>query len=172
MKILDSDVIIHFLKSGQKELLYDIFEDPLFILNIIRSECTNHGQNQNEFDQFIKFSRGKIQEIPFPEDVEDPAALEYAKLVTTIGKGEAACIAYAKEKKAIVVSSNLRDIKDICMKYNIPVLTTCDLLCIAILNDKITVTRGNNFLDNLRRQGETLPSGTMEEILEEYKATH
>lgn len=171
LKVLDSDVIIHFLKSGQKELLYEIFDDPICVFNIIRSECTGKGRSDNEFNQFVKFSNGKIKEISFPEDIDDPIALEYARLREYIGKGEAACIAYAKEEDAIVVSSNLTDIIRYCKKYNITYLTTCDLLCIAILKGKITPNRGDNFLNNLRKQGEILPKGSMQEILDNYKAS-
>ncbi len=45
-----------------------------------------------------------------------------------IGRGEAACIALAKERNGILASNNLKDVKKYIDKYNLKHTTTADIL--------------------------------------------
>ena len=56
----------------------------------------------------------------------------------TIGRGEAACIALAKERNGILASNNLRDIKRYIEEYHLEHITTADIIVEAV--DKKLIT--------------------------------
>ena len=52
----------------------------------------------------------------------------WSKNLKSIGKGESAAIALAIENNGIVASNNLKDIKDICEEFNVPIITASIIL--------------------------------------------
>lgn len=58
---LDTNVIIHFYKANLQQILFDFFEDGVFVYEQIRNiELANHGQNVlNDVDEDI--AKGKIE---------------------------------------------------------------------------------------------------------------
>ncbi|MDD3393410.1 MAG: hypothetical protein PHG19_02035 [Anaerotignum sp.] len=62
----------------------------------------------------------------------------------TIGKGEAASIALAKEKGGIVASNNFRDIDIYVKEFELEHTTTSDILTDAYKRGLITETEGNS----------------------------
>lgn len=62
----------------------------------------------------------------------------------TIGKGEAASIALAKEKRGIVASNNLRDIDVYIKEFELEHTTTSDILVDAYQQGLITEVEGNS----------------------------
>lgn len=69
--------------------------------------------------------------------------------VLPIGRGEAACIAMAKERGGILASNNLRDINYYVSNYKIPHLTTGDILKEALNKKLITQEEGETIWGNM-----------------------
>jgi len=106
--ILDADVIIHFSKGGWLNALPSIFKGYEYsILDTVYKEILN--PIRNELDNQIHFLKN-ITLIPFNPLGE--MLKEYAKLSSTLGKGESACMAYCKYNHDVIGSSNLRDINN------------------------------------------------------------
>lgn len=58
---LDTNVIIHFYKAGLQSVLFDVFDEGVFIYEQIRSvELENHGQDVLE-DVDADIASGKIE---------------------------------------------------------------------------------------------------------------
>ena len=123
--LLDSDVIRHFIKGQQLQILYALYGNHLVFIDVVKIELFRSKQIVNQLSNFISFN--KIQVIPFPtENIE--ILKEFSKLKKRYGEGESACMAIAKYQKHIIASSNLRDIKLYCEENKIAYITTMDNL--------------------------------------------
>ena len=108
--ILDTDVIIHFIKG---ELLFElrtILSNELIILDTVYEEV-NQRRQKEAIDRFLELDN--VQLVGFPD--ENEYVNEYAYLRSTrgysFGRGESACLAFARINHDVVASSNLKDIR-------------------------------------------------------------
>ena len=85
-----------------------------------------------------------------------------------IGRGEAAGIAMAKQRDGTLASNNLRDILPYVEKYEIPHITTGDILIEAMDAGIITETEGNTIWSDMIRKRRMLPTATFSEYLTNY----
>ncbi|WP_290862782.1 hypothetical protein [Flavobacterium sp.] len=153
--LLDCDVIIHYTKAGQQLLLPKIFPDRFVILDKVKAELDKRKQSIVSLSNFLVWS--KIPVIPFPNQKE--IIIEYARLKTTMGDGEAACLAVAKHTKDYIASSNLKDIKDYCAYYGIVYLTTMDILLEGYQKGVITEAQCNAFINEVKSKDSKLIHG-------------
>lgn len=77
-----------------------------------------------------------------------------------IGRGEAAGIAMAKQRKGTLASNNLRDIRPYVEKYGISHITTGDILIAAMDVGIITEAEGNTIWSEMIRRRRMLPTET------------
>lgn len=89
-----------------------------------------------------------------------------------IGRGEAAGIAMAKQRNGTLASNNLRDILHYVEKYEIPYITTGDILIEAMNAGIITESDGNIMWADMIRKRRTLPTATFSEFLAVHKKTN
>ena len=82
-----------------------------------------------------------------------------------IGRGEAAAIAMAKQRNGIVASNNMRDIQFYVKKYEIPHITTGDIMIEALETGLITEAEGNAIWSDMIRKRRMLPSTTFSDYL-------
>ena len=155
--VLDSDVIIHFIKGDCSTLLFDIFpEYQYLILDVVYDELSKNTQTRTVIDNIAKFMPDKLQKIQFR-----PAGVmmrEYAQLLrTSLGRGESACMIYCYDNKDVLGSSNLRDIKEYCASHDITYLTTLDFLYYAYVRQKMTKEECDEFIQKVVRKGSKLP---------------
>ena len=88
--VLDADVIIHFIKGGRFSLLLDIFpEYEYLILDVVYNEGAVHRVSKNQIDNTLQFLKSRISLVKFAPSGD--SRLEYARLISTLGRGESAC---------------------------------------------------------------------------------
>ena len=91
---------------------------------------------------------------------------EFARLISSsglcLGRGESACMAYARFHNHVVGSSNLRDIKEYCNQYGIQYLTTWDFLYYAYRKSYMTKSDIEEFVSKVRAAGSILPDQDIE----------
>lgn len=154
--VLDSDVIIHFIKGDCSTLLFDIFpEYQYLILDVVYDELSKNTQTRTVIDNIAKLMPDKLQKIQFR-----PAGVmmrEYAQLLRTLGRGESACMIYCYDNKDVLGSSNLRDIKEYCASHDITYLTTLDFLYYAYVRQKMTKEECDEFIQKVVCKGSKLP---------------
>jgi hypothetical protein len=121
--VFDSDVIIHFIKSG-------------FITSI-----------KDLYPKNKKIILGKL--------LSSDGVL--------LGKGESACLAFAKYTSNIVASSNLKDIQNYCIENKIDYLTTMDFLEYAHQNKILSEADCDYFIYNVKSKDSRLPYNSMKE---------
>lgn len=159
--VLDADVIIHFIKADQFSLLLDIFpEFEYLILDVVYDEVTVNHQTRLQIDNTLKFLHNRLKSVSFSPKGE--LKYEYAKLRSSFGKGESACMVYCKENNDVLGSSNLKDIKDYCIENNITYLTTLDFLYYAFIRKKMNKPEIEFFIETVIAKGSKLPQTDIE----------
>ena len=150
--VLDADVIIHFSKGGLLSLLPRIFpEYEYIVLDKVYNELKSV---QNQLDNQIQFF-GNITKVEFAPTAE--IMREYAVLKSKFGDGESACMAYCRYTANIIGSSNLKDIKNYCIEYQITFLTTLDFLYYAWQRKLLTEKECDEFMQEVTAKGSRLP---------------
>lgn len=156
--VLDADVIIHFVKAGQFNLLLNIFpEYQYLILDVVYDEVTVHKTTKTLIDNTLTLFSTRISNIKFAPEGE--SIHEYARLRSKLllGKGESACMVYCRDNHDVLGSSNLKDIKEYCSENQITYLTTIDFLYYAFVRKKITKEGVDTFIKDVIAKGSRLP---------------
>ncbi|MBO4402635.1 MAG: hypothetical protein J5792_02980 [Bacteroidales bacterium] len=150
--VLDADVLIHFAKGDMLSLLPDILpEYEHVILSTVYEEIHSI---RNQVDNHVRFLKNITLERFNPTG---DMLKEYALLLKYYGKGESACIAYCKFTHHVIGSSNLKDIKDYCLREHITYLTTLDFLYYAFVRKLISAEECSAFITKVISQGSHLP---------------
>lgn len=154
--VLDADVIIHFIKGGLFSLLLEIFpEYEYLILDVVYKEVTVSQASKTQIDNTLQFLGNRISQVKF--DPKGESRLEYAKLITTLGRGESACMVFCRDNQDVLGSSNLRDIKEYCKRNFITYLTTIDFLYFAYVKKKLSAEECSKFIKEVNDKGSRLP---------------
>ena len=85
-------------------------------------------------------------------------------LIGHLGKGEASCIAYAKERKAIMVTDD-RTARKQCSLIKIPVTGTVGILKASVLDGQIPLDRADDILQKMIAAGFYSPIRNIADIL-------
>ena len=134
--VLDSDVIIHFIKGNCLSILPKILPQYKYvILSIVYDrELSRDSSTKAQIDNQIRL------------------------LKKTKGTGESACLAYCKFHNNVLASSNLKDTKEYCRTENITYLTTLDFLWYAKKNKVMTEKECNDFIQTVISKNSILPN--------------
>ena len=84
---------------------------------------------------------------------------------TLIGRGEAACIALAKERNGILASNNMRDITKYIEEYNLEHITTGDILVEAYKSELLSKDEIENIWRDMLSKRRRLGAQSFEEYL-------
>lgn len=85
-------------------------------------------------------------------------------LIGHLGKGEASCIAYAKERKAIMVTDD-RTARKQCSLMKIPVTGTVGILKASVLDGQIPLDRADDILQKMIAAGFYSPIRNIADIV-------
>ncbi len=152
--ILDSDVIIHFIKGNCLNLLPRILPSYSFvILDIVYENelAASHKtiiQNTVHLLKTITFEKWQ----PLKEERE-----EFFELQKKYGLGESAAMVYCKYRNDVLASSNLKDIVDYCEVNKITYFTTMDFLYQAMISKVMTEMECDAFIAEVTAKGSKLP---------------
>lgn len=153
--VLDADVIIHFIEANSFSLLPDIFpEYQYIILDIVYEEISKNNKTKSFIDKYL-FYFPKLRQEKF--DPKGDSMKEFFLLQQKLGRGESACMVYCRDNLNVLGSSNLKDIRDYCAKYNITYLTTLDFLYYAYCRGKISQEQCYQFMQDVNKAGSKLP---------------
>lgn len=158
--VLDADVIIHFIEAERFSLIFNIFpEYEYLILDIVYNELAKSRNTKNQLDNTLNLFAKRFSKIAFSPKGE--SRREFARLTSpmglALGLGESACMVYCRDNSDVLGSSNLKDIKEYCLEYQIPYLTTLDFLYYAYIRHLITKEECEEFIASVRKCGSKLP---------------
>jgi hypothetical protein len=160
--LIDADVVSHFIKAGEIYSLNTIFDYEIRVLDKVYNELKDNLTWKTQIDNLV--NQGTLIIEPFPE-ANNEIKKEYfhIKKLMLKGEGESACLAYVRYTNDIIASSNLKDTKHYCSLHKIDYLTTMDFLCSALKNKQFTLTRCNNFINEVIKKRGKLPVTKMED---------
>lgn len=162
---IDCDILSHFIKGGKLDILPYIYNKKLVINDEVKKEIKKRPGYDTIIDDFIK--NHSIEEIKLDDNEESQK--EFARLIKSKGRGEAACLALAKVNKKSIASSNGLDVNKYCKANNIECYTTGDFLYEAILSGKMTPADCNSFIQTVKAKNSNLRYDTIEEFAEKKK---
>ena len=160
--LLDADLIIHFFKADKIFDLPNILQDcELILFDLVWAEL-NRTALKYAIELMINNSSIHLQDFPTENDLID---YEYESLrFDGRGKGESACMAYAKyNKENVIASSNLSDLLPYCDQNDIQYMTTLDFLCHAMNQNVYSEEDCNEFIKKVNDKGSYLPVGRMKD---------
>lgn len=150
----DNDCISAFLWVREESLLDKLYSGKIVIPQEVYTELSHpHTQQlKQRVDQMIASGSAELAQI----SVDSEEYKTYSKLALDsssgnklIGKGEAACIAMAKEQGGVLASNNLRDIMTYVTEYGLTHITTGDILHKALEEGLITQAEGEVIWGNM-----------------------
>lgn len=143
-----------------------MYKDRIILLDIIKDEFTRIGKHPPLFD--IILNHAGVEEIIFPTDNEEQFN-EFLELNSDFGEGESACMAYAKFNDNIIASSNLRDIKNYCIKNKITYITTMDIIEEAFNKKIMDLADCDLFISKVINNKSKLPFDSITKYLQSKK---
>lgn len=165
--VFDADVIIHFINGDSFSSLKDICPDnEKVILDKVLEELNKNSTTKRMLDSAISVFKF-IKSIPFPNSIE--MIKEYAHLTSNLidfGPGESACLSYCKYNENIVISNNLKDVKEYCKRHNIQLITTTDLVLWAYENGLWKEERCDLFLKTVIDKQGKIPCSSIKEYID------
>lgn len=88
----------------------------------------------------------------------------FKEMIAFLGKGEASCIAFAKDRNVIVATDD-RTARKQCANMKIPVTGTIGILKASVKDDNITLDHANEVLANMILAGFYSPVNSISDIL-------
>lgn len=159
--LLDSDVVIHFIKGGKIHVLSSVFPKRFVILDKVKNELCRSKSLETTVNNFLSMTNVPV--IPFPKNIE--IIKEYALLTRQFGEGESACMAVTKYQKQFIASSNLKDISAYCKANDIIYLTTMDILLEAFNKRLFSKAECDKFIAEVKAKNSILPCNTLDEYI-------
>ncbi|KZX14899.1 hypothetical protein [Methanobrevibacter filiformis] len=160
----DTDCLACFLVIGDVSILCNLFS-KIIIPKPVYEELSHDGT-----PLFIKTNLYNLIEKDFVE-VKDISIIskEYTayKCIKDglwsnrpVGKGEASAIAFAIKNNGVVASNNLKDVKELTEKYELPLLTTALILAKSVQKGLIDESRANSMWKKMLERNRNLPDNS------------
>ena len=160
--LLDSDVIIHFVKGQCFSLLPDILPDFDFVILDVVYESELKLYLSQQIEQTIRVLR-KLSILEWHYTHEEFA--EFCRLQSIFGVGESACMTYCRHhNREVLGSSNLRDIRAYFERHEIDYFTTMDFLYQAWKDGLMSEAECDAFIQRVKSQKSKLPVSRMAEF--------
>lgn len=169
----DTDCISAFLWVGKQSILSKLYPNKIRIPKQVYAELSYPGVShlKERVDTLIRNGDAKIVDIEANSDDYD----FYTELTCdpkdgkkSIGKGEAACIVFARKENGIIASNNLRDIDFYVKEYNLKHKTTGDIMVDAVSLGIITDEQANKLWDAMIRKRRKLGADTFSSYLKNH----
>jgi len=155
--IIDSDVIIHFIKGDSLPILHEIFPTYQYVILdiVLNEELRKNTVTRDYLDRYLTlFDHIKVEK--WQPDYQ--LMKEFATLKKKYGLGESASMAYCKYHNDVIASSNITEITDYCDKNDIVYVTTLDFLWQAYQTGKMTQQECDDFISKVKQKGSKLPA--------------
>ena len=110
--VLDSDVIIHFIKGGQLPMIHTIFPEFQYVIidTLLDEELRKYDSTKNYLDKYLNLFKGNIEVIEWNPNYE--MTIELTLLTKKFGFGESVCMVFCKYNQDVIASSNIKDITE------------------------------------------------------------
>jgi len=157
----DTVSLSNFLLSGSDFILRTRYRRHGFITEEVYDEICAGFIKYPALQNFETLIDGKIFMLI---SLSNQARKLYSKMITHLGKGEASCIAVAKELKGIVVTDD-RVARQQCSHFNIPFTGTIGILKACVIDGTINISQADICINKMIEQGFYSPVRSISEII-------
>lgn len=167
--VLDTDVISSFVWVERFDIIVDLYSPEIIILNVVKEELAKVSHIFNRVNKYIE--SGDVQMVKI--DPYSDVGLEYFHLLDdlwSVGKGEAACMAYCRYHNCILGSNNFTDILNYSHEFGIRIKTTVDIMIEAYENKLIDFRVGSRIWERMINKRRKLPYKTFLEALDDFRS--
>ena len=169
----DTDCLSAFLWINNQSLLAQLYPGRIVIPSEVYAELSRPSipHLKMRVDSMIRSNVAQIESI----QTGSAEYTLYRKLVSkpdpghmSIGKGEAAAIALAKEQGGVLASNNLKDISVYVFEYGLRHKTTGDILKEALDKGLITEDEGNQLWQDMINKRRKLGYSSFSDYLKDH----
>lgn len=160
--VLDSDVIIHFIKGDCLSLLPQILPAYSFIILDVVYEKELASSHRVILQNIVGLLK-TISIVCWNPGREERQ--EFFKLQKKFGLGESAAMAYCNYHHDVLASSNLKDILEYCNENEITYFTTMDFLYQAMYKGVMSENECDEFIAKVLARDSKLPVSKMSEFI-------
>jgi predicted nucleic acid-binding protein len=165
--LFDTDTISSFAWVNRLDILETLYSEKMFVLPEIIYEISNVKHLKEKLESCIEKKAISIVYLdPLGEDGQEFARLRGLK---KFGYGEAAAMAYAKNKEVILASNNLRDVLTYCAKYKIPLISTRRIMYEAVKDNVLDMEEAETIWKEMIKRRRKLPCKTFKEAFDFYE---
>lgn len=158
--IIDTVSLCNFLLSDSIFILEKRFKKQAIITSQVYDELSSGFPKYPQLKQIDMFIANKTFSLRTLSLKERSI---YIRLISSLGKGEASCIATAKERSCIIVTDDSAA-RRVCLNMNIPFTGTIGILKSSVIENVITITTANKILKKMIESGFYSPVRSIDNI--------
>jgi len=159
--IFDTVALSNFLLSDATFILENRYRKRGLITHQIYDEIS---AGMADYPKLIQIDRLVDDEIFKLVSLSRQAHEHYRELIVHLGKGEASCIAYAKERNVIVVTDD-RSARKQCSQMQIPLTGTIGILKASVLDEHLKLDQADKILSKMTDAGFYSPLRSIADII-------
>lgn len=171
----DNDCLASFLWVKKPDLLVRLFGGKILVPDQVWNELSHlNGTSYRWVFQLLKHQIDSGNYHLFQIPAIGQIAAEYFSLIKgargkALGSGEAAVLAYVRFSGGTVASNNLRDVLDYCNRYGLELISTDDILCIAVTKGILVEGECENLWQEMKARHRKLPPYNFAEALRRFR---
>jgi len=174
--IFDTDCLSSFLWIRRFDILRNLFKDNIVVPGLVLDELSNlrrfshHRWVPDMLQEYVARGEITLTEMASLSVVAD----EYARLTNIdslrpMGAGEAAVLALVRFEGGTVASNNLTDIRRYCDEHALELISSDDILCLAVERGMVTENEGVTIWEDMIAHKQKLPSYGFVEALRRFR---
>ncbi|MBP3239389.1 MAG: hypothetical protein J6M92_02450 [Oribacterium sp.] len=172
----DTDCISAFLWIDDTSIVAKLYNGRIAIPTQVYTELSSCSGRASILKERIDTMVHNGQALIIDMDIDSKEyvvfyelALDPPKGELMIGKGEAACIALAKERGGILASNNFRDTKKYIEKYGLKYTTTADIILEAYNKKLLSHDEAENMWQEMLKKRRRLGALSFKDYLSKHK---
>jgi predicted nucleic acid-binding protein len=159
--VFDTVTLSNFLLSDSISILENRYRSRGLITREIYNEISAGMVEYPKLKKIIKLIDSETFKLVALSRQEHE---HFRELIGHLGKGEASCIAYAKERNATVVTDD-RTARKQCSQMNIPVTGTIGILKASVLGTHLSLDQADKVLSKMIDAGFYSPVRSLADIM-------
>lgn len=165
--LFDTDTMSSFAWVNRLDILESLYSERMFVLPEIIYEISNVTHLKDRLELCIDKKTISIVNLdPLGDDGQEFARLRGLK---KFGYGEAAAMAYAKNKEVILASNNLRDVLSYCSQHKISLISTRRIMYEAVKSNVLDMKEAETIWQDMIKRKRKLPCNTFKEAFDFYE---
>lgn len=145
--ILDSTVLLNFIKIGKKDILVKLYGKSMVIPQQVKLEVIIDPDVGPIVEEMINDKL--LEEYIIDYNSESSEISDYCYLNKRFGAGESACISIAKNRKCTIVTDDMRAAYKYCKKNSVSLKGSLGIIYEAYEKKIISFDEGQAILDDM-----------------------